>query len=100
MASNNNGQAELFGLLWWPAEHRFRLRANDVIRFDGRFARVVRVNESCAVIVMSRPVREFKTRFDKPVRFQPSPVMYRISHNSEVEILNRKSVKRTKHSPR
>ena len=100
MASNNNGQAELFGLLWWSAEHRFRLRANDVIRFDGRLARIVRVNESCAVIVMSRPVREFKTRFDKPVRFQPSPVMYRISPNSEVEILNRKPVKRTKHSPR
>jgi hypothetical protein len=39
---------------------------------------------------MNRPVRDFKTRFDKPVRFQPPPIMFRIGANSESEILNRK----------
>ena len=34
-------------------------------------------------------IREFTTRFDKPVRFQPQPAMFRISGNSEVEILYR-----------
>jgi hypothetical protein len=43
---------------------------------------------------MQRPRREFKTRFDKPVRFQPSPKTFRISPDSEVEILNRKPRKR------
>jgi hypothetical protein len=39
---------------------------------------------------MNRPVRDFKTRFDKPVRFQPPPHRFYISSNSEVEILNHK----------
>jgi hypothetical protein len=67
----------------------FRLRAGDVIRTSGRLARVIRVTECAAVILMNRPVREFKTRFDKPVRFTPPPVTFRISSQSEVEILNR-----------
>jgi hypothetical protein len=37
---------------------------------------------------MNRKFREFKTRFDKPVSFQPPPAMFRISPHSEVEILN------------
>jgi hypothetical protein len=85
-----NEQAELFGLLWWPLRHPFRLRANDVIRFNGRLGRVIRVSECSAVVLMNRPTRDFTTRFDKHVRFQPPPFVFRISPNSEIEILNRK----------
>jgi hypothetical protein len=63
-----------------PWQHPFRLHAGDVIR----------VNECAAVIIMNRPVRVFQTRFDKPVRFQPPPALFRISPQSEVEILNPK----------
>ena len=83
-------QAELVGIIWQPLPHPFRLHAGDVIRFDGRLCRVIRVNECAAVILMNRPVRDFKTRFDKPVRFQPPPATFRISPQSEVEILNPK----------
>jgi hypothetical protein len=79
-----------FGLLWRPFEFPFRLRAGDVIRFENRLCRVVRVNECAAVVLMNRPVRDFKTRFDKPVRFTPPPALFRISPDSETEILNRK----------
>ena len=96
----SGGQAELFGLVWWPPEYPFRLRANDVIRFDGRLGRVIRVNESEAVVLMNRPERKFTTRFDKPVRFQPSPCVFRISPNSEIEILNRTNGKPHKRKPR
>ena len=82
-------QAE-FGIIWQLEEYPFRLRAGDVLRFDGRLCRVVRVNYSSAVVVMNQPVREFKTRFDKPVRFQPPPKLFRISPQSEVSILNRR----------
>ena len=83
-------QAE-FGLIWRLAEFPFRLRAGDVIRLaDGKLCRVLRVNECAAVVIMNRPVRDFKTRFDKPVRFQPPPATFRISPQSEVPILNRK----------
>ena len=93
-------QGELFGLVWRPWRHPFRLRANDVIRIDGRLCRVLRVNDCAAVVLMNRPVRQFTTRFDKPVRFQPPAVTVRISSNAEVEILNRKSRKPTKRKPR
>ena len=78
-----------FGLVWQPLAYAFRLRAGDVIRHDGRLCRVVRVNECAAVVIMNRPMRDFKTRFDKPVRFTPPPAMFRISPNSDTEILNR-----------
>lgn len=81
-----------FGLLWQPSEHPFRLRMGDVIRYDGRLCRVVRVTECAAVVLMSCPVRDFKTRFDKPVRFTPPPKIFRISPNAEAEILNRHSL--------
>jgi hypothetical protein len=84
-------QAEFVGIIWQPYQYPFRLRANDVIRWDGRLCRVLRVNECAAVVLMNRPVREFKTRFDKPVRFQPAPVIFRICSDSEVEIVNRKA---------
>lgn len=79
-----------FGILWQPLSYPFRLRAGDFIRFNGRLCYVVRVNECAAVVIMNRPVRYFKTRFDKPVRFQPPPKLFRISPQSEVTILNRK----------
>ena len=83
-----------FGLIWRSCEFPFRLRAGDVLRLaDGKLCRVIRVNECAAVVVMNRPVRDFKTRFDKPVRFQPPPIMFRIGSNSESEILNRKSAR-------
>jgi hypothetical protein len=80
-----------FGIVWNLSSHPFRLRAGDVIRFNDRLCRVVRVNECAAVVIMNRPVRDFKTRFDKPVRFQPPPAMFRISSNSDCEILNRRA---------
>jgi hypothetical protein len=79
-----------FGIIWQLAAYPFRLRAGDVIRFDNRLCRVIRVNDCAAVVIMNQPVRDFKTRFDKPVRFQPPPKLFRISPDSEVEILNRK----------
>ena len=80
-------QTEMVGILWQQARHPFRLHAGDVIRFNGRLCRVLRVNDCAAVILMNRPVREFKTRFDKPVRFQPPPTVFRVSPQSEVEII-------------
>ena len=78
-----------FGIIWQLSEYPFRLRAGDVLRFlDGKLARVLRVNECAAVVIMRQPARDFKTRFDKPVRFQPPPKTFRISPNSEVEIIN------------
>jgi hypothetical protein len=86
-------QPELFAVLWMPYRHPARLCAGDVIRFDNRLCRVIRVNDCSAVIVMNRKFREFKTRFDRPVAFQPPPATFRISPNSEVEILNSKKRK-------
>ena len=83
-------QPELVGLIWRPRQHEFRLRVGDVIRYENRLCRVIRVTECAAVILMNRPVRQFTTRFDKPVRFQPAPTLVRIYSNSEVEILNRR----------
>jgi hypothetical protein len=88
-------QAELFGLIWKPAGQPFRLRANDVIRIDGKLCRVMRVTECAAVVLMNGRRREFTTRFDKPVSFQAAPVLVRISPNAETEILNRDSHHRT-----
>jgi hypothetical protein len=80
-----------FGIIWELTEYPFRLRAGDIILFDGRLCRVLRVNYSSALVIMNRPMRDFKTRFDKPVRFQPPPMRFYISPNSEVPILNRKA---------
>ena len=84
-------QIEFVGIIWKPLHHPFRLRAGDVIRYENRLCRVVRVNECAAVVIMNQPFRQFKTRFDKPVVFQPTPAMFRICSYSEVEILNRKA---------
>ena len=87
---NDPNQIEFVGIVWRPFRFPFRLRAGDVIRSGGRLCRVIRVNECAAVILMNRPVRDFKTRFDRPVHFQPPPAVFRISPNAETEILNRK----------
>ena len=80
-----------FGIIWELSAYPFKLRAGDVFKFNERLCRVLRVNYSSAVVIMSLPVREFKTRFDKPVRFQPPPRRFYISPDSEVTVLNRKS---------
>ncbi len=69
--------------------HIFRLQPGDIIKFDGEPCRVVRVNESAAVIAVRTPARTITPRFGKPVTIQPAPKLERISPNSEVEILNR-----------
>lgn len=89
-------QAELFGLIWQSLQHPYRLRVNDLIRIDGRLGRIIRVNDCAAVVLMNRPPRDFSTRFDKRVRFQPPPVVFRISVNAEREILNRTTGKKRK----
>lgn len=60
--SHDPAQTELVGSLGQRAPHPFRLRAGDVIRFNGRLGRVIRVNECAAAILMNRPVREFKPK--------------------------------------
>lgn len=85
-------QGELFGLFWQRPDP-LRLRVNDVVRIDGRLGLIIRVNDCAAVVLMHRPARVFKTRFDKSVRFQQSPITFRISTYSVAEILNRKAPK-------
>jgi len=80
-----------FGIIWELSAYPFKLRAGDVFKFNERLCRVIRVNDSSAVVIMNRPVREFKTRFDKPVKFQPPPQRFYISPDSEVTVLNRKA---------
>jgi hypothetical protein len=94
-------KAETLGLVWRPRfRPSFRLRVNDVVRIDGRLGRVIRVSECSAVVLLNRPKRAFKTRFDKEVQFQPPPATVRISANSEVEVLNHKVRKQPKRKPR
>lgn len=89
--NDNHEQGELFGLIWRPSRGTSRLRVNDVIRIGGRLCRVIRVNECAAVVLINQSERKFKTRFDKPVHFQPAPTTFRVSANSETEILNHKT---------
>ena len=77
-----------FGVVWQLTVYPFRLRAGDVFILDKQFCRVIRVNDCSAVVIMNQPARDFKTRFDKPVRFQPPPKVFRISPFAEVVILN------------
>jgi len=82
-------QGEFFGFILRQSRQQFRLHVNDIVRIRGRLCRVIRVTESAAVVVMNQPPRSFITRFDKHVRFQSAPASFRISPNSEVEIVNR-----------
>ena len=93
-------QTRFVGIIWWQLQPpATRLRAGDVIRYDNRLCRVIRVNDCAAVVIMNRPARVFKTRFDKPVRFEQPPAMFRISPQAEVEILNRKGRRLTERRP-
>lgn len=81
---------EFFAIIWQAVSSpKFRLRAGDVIRIDGKLCRVVRVNECAAVVLMNRQPRVFTTRFDRRVKFQQPPALFRISPNADVQILNR-----------
>ena len=93
-------QPELTGLVWRQAQYPFRLRVNDVLRVDHRLGLVIRVSDCSAVVLVNRPARTFTTRFDKLVRLQPAAFTFRISPNSEVEIINRPTGQRTKRKPR
>jgi hypothetical protein len=64
-----------------------RLRTGDLVRYDGQACRVVHVNDCAAVIAITKPARQFITRFDKRVSIQPKPQLVRISPNSEIQIL-------------
>ena len=67
----------------------FRLRAGDLIRYEGQPCRVLRVTDSSAVVAITRPPRDFTTLFGVRVHIQPKPALVRISPNSEIPILNR-----------
>jgi hypothetical protein len=82
-------QVELFPVTWTSRPHPFRLRVNDLFRSEGRLCRVIRVTECAAVVVMNTPARLFTTRFDRVVTFRRPPMLFRISPNAEVQILNR-----------
>jgi len=99
--SVNGTQQELF-IAKPPLRYPFRLRVNDCVWIDDKVGRVIRVTESAAVVLVNRPPREFTTRFDKHVRFQPPPAIVRIAANSEIKVLNRNSGrgKRAKHGER
>jgi len=86
---NPREHAQLFGVIQRQIRPQFRLRVNDIVRISGKLCRVIRATESTAVIMMNQPPPEFTTLFDKHVRFQPAPARFRISPNSELEILNR-----------
>jgi len=93
-------QGEFFGLIFRSFQKPFLLSANDIVRINGRLGLVLRVTESAAVVIMNRRVREFVTRFDKRVRFQPAPILIRISPNSEIEVLKSKTRKKPKPTER
>ena len=67
----------------------FRLRAGDLITYEGQTCRVVSVSDSSAVVAVTRSPRSFTTLFGVAVHIQPKPALVRISPNSEVPILNR-----------
>ena len=67
----------------------YRLRPGDVIRYDGKPCRVVRVTDCAAVVAIAQPPRFFTTADGRTVRFTPKPHLVRISPNAEIPILNR-----------
>ena len=90
-------QSDIVGLVWFTGPPRaHRLSAGDIIRIDRKLCRVIRVNDCAAVVLMNRPPRVFKTRFDKSVRFQQPPHTFRISSHADVEVLNHSKTKKHK----
>lgn len=70
-------------------QNKFRLRAGDVIAYEGKPCRVVRVSDCAAVVAVTKAPREFTTLFGLRVHIQPKPALVRISPMSEIQILNR-----------
>ena len=70
-------------------QNSFTLRTGDLVEYAGQPCRLVRVNESAAVVEVIQPKRTINPRFGKPVTIQPAPKRERISANSEIPILNR-----------
>lgn len=89
---SDSRQAELFAEVWLPPRHPFRLRVNDLFRSEGKLCRVIRVTECAAVVLMNTSARRFKTRFDRVVTFRRPPMLFRVSPNAQVQILNRPNV--------
>jgi len=67
----------------------YTLRAGDLVEYAGQRCRVVRVNESAAVVEVIQKPRTITPRFGKPVTIQPKPKLERISPDSPLPILNR-----------
>ena len=70
----------------------YTLRAGDLVEYAGQPCRVIRVNESAAVVAVIQKPRTITPRFGKPVTIQPSPKLEHISPNACVPILNRPTV--------
>jgi hypothetical protein len=67
----------------------YTLRAGDLVEYAGQRCRIVRVNESAAVVEVIQKPRTITPRFGKPVTIQPKPKLERISPDSPLPILNR-----------
>lgn len=67
----------------------YTLRAGDLVEYAGQRCRILRVNESCAVVEVAQKPRTITPRFGKPVTIQPKPKHERISPQSEIPILDR-----------
>ena len=67
----------------------YTLRVGDLVEYAGQHCRVVRVNDSAAVVAVIQKPRTITPRFGKPVTIQPAPKLERISPHSEIPILNR-----------
>lgn len=68
-----------------------RLREGDVVMFDGRESKVIRVTPTAAYLSLPRQVHEFETRFGEQVKFVAPAKTIAISNNSEIPILNRRA---------
>lgn len=71
-----------------------RLREGDLIELGGSRCRVVRVTPCCAVIATVKPARVFQTLAGKTVRMPATETYDRISANSEVPIISRRSARK------
>ena len=72
-------------------KNSYTLRPGDLVEYAGQPCRVVRVNESAAVVAVIQKPRTFTPRFGKPVTIQPKPKLERISPQSEIPILDRQT---------
>ena len=67
----------------------YTLRVGDLVEYAGQHCRVIRVNDSAAVVAVIQKPRTITPRFGQPVTIQPAPKLERISPHSEIPILNR-----------